>query len=101
MMERSKAIQIPDVAMQLCGTKRMQQRLTDPEAVRRFLPDASEEEREGLMELFARQYSLFPSPEADRVSKEAIGCPDAWVLKPQREGGGNNSYGQELVALLE
>jgi glutathione synthase len=26
--------------------------------------------------------------------------PDRYVLKPQREGGGNNLYGQDLVGML-
>ena len=30
----------------------------------------------------------------------AIANPDAFVLKPQREGGGNNLYGAELAAAL-
>lgn len=27
---------------------------------------------------------------------EATAAPDAYVLKPQREGGGNNLYGQQV-----
>ena len=31
----------------------------------------------------------------------ALAHPDEWVLKPQREGGGNNLYGQDMVRRLE
>ncbi|KAI6661245.1 Glutathione synthetase [Oopsacas minuta] len=101
MLEGSKALQIPDVAMQLCGTKRMQQRLTDPETLDKFLWDSSKEERNKLMNLFAKQFSLCNSPEGDQMAKDGITHPDLWVLKPQREGGGNNYFGQELVDMLK
>ena len=101
LMEGSRALQIPDIAMQLCGTKRMQQRLTDPAVIDRFLWDSSREDRERLNKLFAKQFSLAPSPEGDRMAREAESCPDAWVLKPQREGGGNNYFRQEMVDKLK
>ncbi len=31
------------------------------------------------------------------VLKQAAAQPDAYVLKPQREGGGNNLYGQQAA----
>jgi hypothetical protein len=31
---------------------------------------------------------------------QAQACPEDYVLKPQREGGGNNLYGEELRARL-
>lgn len=35
------------------------------------------------------------------VIQDAIQNPDRYVLKPQREGGGNNLYGQDLVTALQ
>jgi len=32
-------------------------------------------------------------PSTSAIVEEAISNPDAFVLKPQREGGGNNLYG--------
>ena len=78
----------------------MQQRLTDPAVIDRFLWDSSPADRAGLMQLFAKQFSLEPSPEGDRMARQAVSCPDAWVLKPQREGGGNNYFGQAMVDML-
>ena len=101
LLEGSKALQIPDVAMQLCGTKIMQQRLTDPHVIDRFLWDARPGERAGLVELFAKQFSLAPSADGDSMAREAVISPDAWVLKPQREGGGNNYFGEQLADKLK
>jgi glutathione synthase len=33
--------------------------------------------------------------------EEAIADGSRWVLKPQREGGGNNLYGKELSDFLQ
>ncbi len=35
-------------------------------------------------------------PDTAAVLAEATAAPDAYVLKPQREGGGNNLYGQQV-----
>ena len=39
--------------------------------------------------------------ETQRVLQHAQQHPDAYVLKPQREGGGNNLYGQQLLEKLQ
>ena len=39
--------------------------------------------------------------DAEQVVAMACANPDAFVLKPQREGGGNNLYGTEMVARLQ
>ena len=51
------------------------------------------------------QYSLGPSSTNIDVAtigaiEDAIKDGSNWVLKPQREGGGNNLYGVELSAFL-
>ena len=53
----------------------------------------------------ADQYSLGPSSAITDVAtkgaiEDAIKDGSNWVLKPQREGGGNNLYGVELSAFL-
>ena len=40
------------------------------------------------------------APEVAAVLARAAAAPDDFVLKPQREGGGNNLYGAELAARL-
>jgi glutathione synthase len=40
-------------------------------------------------------------PKTCKVIAEAIAHPHKYVLKPQREGGGNNLYGEEMVKVLK
>ncbi len=40
------------------------------------------------------------SPEGLQAYKMAMENPSRYVLKPQREGGGNNFYGQDIPAQL-
>jgi len=51
---------------------------------------------------FAGQFSVGKDRDADAVNavERALDRPDLYVLKPQREGGGNNFYGEDLVRRL-
>ena len=40
------------------------------------------------------------NPETAKVLQQAQEQPDLFVLKPQREGGGNNLYGEEMLEKL-
>lgn len=40
-------------------------------------------------------------PETKKVLEEVQAQPDRFVLKPQREGGGNNLYGQAILERLK
>ncbi|KAF4023579.1 hypothetical protein G4228_015252 [Cervus hanglu yarkandensis] len=53
--------------------------------------------RDGYM---PSHYSL-QGEEGDQAITKAIAAPSSFVLKPQREGGGNNLYGEEMVQSLE
>merc|ERR1711879_942256 len=64
--------------------------------LRRFL---SSEEAARCEEVFAKQVDPSKPSSAAQV-KDAIARPERWVLKPQREGGGNNIFDQELVGVL-
>lgn len=100
LMEKSSAIKCPTVAYQLTGTKKVQQMLCVPGVLEKFL---SEEKASTLRKCFAAQYSLgsMATEEAQQAVADAIqGKGVKWVLKPQREGGGNNFYGQELADFL-
>jgi hypothetical protein len=54
-----------------------------------------------LRSCFAGLWSLDDVDDAatQRVIAAAIAAPEDYVLKPQREGGGNNLYGAPLPAL--
>lgn len=49
---------------------------------------------------FAGLYAVGPDGSAE-ARADAVAHPDRYVLKPQREGGGNNLYGEELKAKLD
>lgn len=95
-LERSMAINCPTVAYQLVGTKKVQQELARPGQVERFM---STEESNMLRQSFAGLWSL-DSDGADEAQAEVLArveeTPERFVLKPMREGGGNNFYGADV-----
>lgn len=100
LMERSKAVKCPDIATQLAGTKKVQQELSRKGALERFL-SSSPQAIARIQCTFAGLYSLDEGEEGDQTAAMAIASPERFVLKPQREGGGNNVYGDEIKHLLE
>ncbi|TNN32970.1 Glutathione synthetase [Liparis tanakae] len=86
LMERSLAVKCPDISTHLAGTKKVQQVLARPGVLERFFP-----EQPGVVEqiraTFAGLYTLDMGPEGDKTVEMALGAPDRFVLKPQREGG--------------
>ncbi|KAL2133968.1 hypothetical protein VTI74DRAFT_1324 [Chaetomium olivicolor] len=98
-IERSAAIACPTVLTQLAGMKKVQQVLATPESVsstpsvlRRFVSD--EASYSALWKTFTNIYPLDATPaglKARRLATDAEECKK-YVMKPQREGGGNNFY---------
>ncbi|TDH70499.1 hypothetical protein CCR75_000366 [Bremia lactucae] len=99
LIERSFAIKCPSIAYHLAGTKKVQQVLAQPAVLRRFM---SEIEAIELETSFAGLYGLErDSLMIEKVKKMAMDNPRSYVLKPQREGGGNNLYGDEVAVALQ
>lgn len=98
LLERSSTVMCPSVAMQLVGTKRVQQALSEPGVLESFCK--SREDVQLIRSCFVQQYALHPGPEGERARKLGIDDPDGYVMKPQREGGGNNLYTQEMKNTL-
>mmetsp|Transcript_17200 Transcript_17200/g.29728 ORF Transcript_17200/g.29728 Transcript_17200/m.29728 type:complete len:486 (-) Transcript_17200:408-1865(-) len=98
MIERSVSIKCPNVAYHLAGTKKIQQVLVDPARLARY---ADDEGSARLLRCFAGLYSV-SDPDADQAAMQrAIANPHTFVLKPQREGGGNNLYGHDVRTALQ
>ena len=97
LIERSGAAKSPSAAMHLAGCKKVQQTLAEPGVLERFVDDA--ETAAKMRGTFAAMRALDGADAAGAVA-EALREPDRWVLKPQREGGGNNLYGADLAAAL-
>ncbi|KAF8420367.1 hypothetical protein EV426DRAFT_675210 [Tirmania nivea] len=115
-IERSRAIKCPTILTQLAGSKKVQQVLaaptpppsssgasSPPSILSTFLPHASPETLAKLESTFARIYPLDTSPLGLQARKIALDPERAkgYVLKPQREGGGNNIYKSKIPEFLK
>jgi len=97
-MNQSMSILCPSVALHLAGCKKIQQTLALPGCVEKIMGD-----KEGtiLRKYFAGQYGLEKEDdETKAIIAKAIDAPDDYVVKPQREGGGNNIWRDELKKFL-
>jgi len=102
LIERSHAVKCPSASYQLVGTKKVQQALAAPGALERFLHDSDASSSEDVRSLFAGLFDLDEAAAgAEKAVAKALETPHAYVLKPQREGGGNNLYDDDLVAALK
>ncbi|CCH40519.1 Glutathione synthetase [Wickerhamomyces ciferrii] len=103
ILETSKAIKAPTLLTQLAGAKKIQQILTDEEIISKFITKNPETENNfsQLLDTFVAIYPLDNSPKGLDAKKLALETPDNFVLKPQREGGGNNIYKQDIPNFLK
>jgi len=89
------------LSMQLAGMKKIQQLLTRPEILSSFI---SAEISQRLLKTFAKMHTLdeiIGTPEGEMTAFEWVSKnPNDYVLKPQREGGGNNFFGREIPKRL-
>lgn len=99
LMERSKAIKCPSIHYHLAGTKKVQQALAKPGILKRFIEDNAK--IDSIKDIFTGLYSLDKGEEGEQAVKLAFSNPERYVLKPQREGGGNNVYGSDIPGALE
>uniref|UniRef100_A0A182N092 Glutathione synthetase n=1 Tax=Anopheles dirus TaxID=7168 RepID=A0A182N092_9DIPT len=99
LVERSLAIKCPSIQYHLAGTKKVQQALAKPSVLRQFVGDARK--IEAIYDIFTGLYSLDQDEGGDGAVALALTNPDRYVLKPQREGGGNNVYGGDIPAALQ
>uniref|UniRef100_A0A182NGR7 Glutathione synthetase n=1 Tax=Anopheles dirus TaxID=7168 RepID=A0A182NGR7_9DIPT len=98
LVERSLAIKCPSIQYHLAGTKKVQQVLAQPGVLRRFVSDARK--IDAIRDIFTGLYSLDQDEGGDEAVALALANPDRYVLKPQREGGGNNMYGGDIPVAL-
>ena len=90
---------MPTVASQLAGSKKIQQMLALPAVLTRFLgqPEANQ-----VAASFAGLYEPEQTVRGEEMPawRAAVAHPERFVLKPQREGGGNNLFGSEMGDFL-
>lgn len=102
-LERSRAIKCPSILTHLAGCKKVQQVLATPNSphLAKFVPDHNISSR--ILKTFAPIYPL-DNGEAGKEARKLATNPETasrYVLKPQREGGGNNVYRQAIPEFLE
>jgi len=102
-LERSAAIKCPSILTHLAGSKKVQQILAMPDspALARFLPYPGLAAR--VQRTFAPMYPLDNTPAGQQGRELALDPETAqrFVLKPQREGGGNNIYRAKIPGFLK
>lgn len=94
LMERSKAIKCPTIQYHLAGTKKIQQELAKPGVLEQFLKEPKQ--IAAVRDLFVGLYGLDFDELGEQTVQMALDEPEKYVLKPQREGGGNNVYGTDV-----
>ncbi|XP_026847057.1 glutathione synthetase isoform X3 [Drosophila persimilis] len=99
LMETSLAIKCPSIQYHLAGTKKVQQALAQPAVLERFINDP--EEIKAVGKIFTGLYSLDDNDAGNATYEMALRTPEKFVLKPQREGGGNNVYGLDIPDALK
>ncbi|EHK96029.1 putative Glutathione synthetase large chain [Glarea lozoyensis 74030] len=106
-IERSHAIKCPSILTQLAGAKKVQQVLatpddsSNPSILSRFMT-TSPSETTVLSKTFTNIFPLDTTPSGLHARKIALDpelCK-GYVLKPQREGGGNNIYRTAIPPFL-
>lgn len=98
LVERSKSIKCPSINYHLAGTKKIQQELAVPGTLTRFYKDEAKIKK--IQEIFAGLYGLEDDKNGRKALEMALNNPQKFVLKPQREGGMNNVYGDDIVEAL-
>ncbi|KAI3415549.1 hypothetical protein GPALN_005155 [Globodera pallida] len=101
-IERSTAIKAPSLAHAISSSKKIQQLLAMPGEVERFFPDPADADKvAAIRETFAELWGLDKNDDAtERLIENAIEHPEKYVLKPNRECGGNNFYDEKLADKL-
>lgn len=101
-LENGYAIKAPTLDVQLAGAKKVQQLLTQDDVLSKFVDD--EEAKQKLAKTFVKIYPLDDSPlgqEGKKLALQGEASKKQYVLKPQREGGGNNVYKSDIPKFLK
>ncbi|KAL0116727.1 hypothetical protein PUN28_009972 [Cardiocondyla obscurior] len=99
LIECSNAIKCPSVQYHLAGTKKVQQSLAQPNVLKKFLKNDKYVTK--VLSIFTGLYTLDFNDDGERAVKMGIKAPNKFVLKPQREGGGNNIYNEDVGTWLK
>lgn len=100
LLEASSAVSVPSARTQLANTKLIQLVLSQTEVLEHYLSPEEAARVARSCVTFTKLDEAFGDSGA--TGREvALQNPDDWVLKPHREGGGNNFFGEQLVSELK
>ncbi|ODV63532.1 glutathione synthase [Ascoidea rubescens DSM 1968] len=108
-LEVTKAIKCPTLLTQLSGCKKIQQVLTEKIVLSKFLNsnekkeynnDDNDDDVNRVSKTFVNIYPMDESSNGLIARKLIEKNPNNFVLKPQREGGGNNIYKENIPGFL-
>lgn len=92
------AIKCPSIDVQLTTFKKYQQAFSDSSLLQQVTQD--EDAAAKISGLFKGIWSLEDygkkDAEVNRIFEDALAHPEKYVLKPQKEGGGNNFFDEDL-----
>jgi len=105
LLESSLAIQCPSIPLQLAGGKKVQEELTKPGVLEHFMHNPknaktfTSEDLSNIRSTWMEMWSLDAG--GDEGVFKAREHAANLVLKPQREGGGNNVYKEAIPPFLD
>ena len=99
IIEQSIAVSVPSLALHLATFKSIQQRLCEPGVVEKYIKDASIVKR--IRATFAEQIPLDGSDRAQEAIALVRKNPKLYVLKPNKEGGGNNFFDDDILPVIK
>lgn len=95
-LEMCKAIKCPNIFLQLVNTKYFQYVMTKKDTWLKF--GFSEADFEANSKVFPTIFSTTDFKDLEKLKTYILenGGYKSWVMKPQREGGGNNFFGEDI-----
>lgn len=102
-LEKSRAIKCPSLLSHLTTFKKVQQALCLRYGTSELFHQVNEDDEDRLKGTFAPQYPLDKSKLGEHGRELALNPETArnHILKPSREGGGHNYYGEDITKFLE
>jgi glutathione synthase len=103
LIESSSAVSVPSARTQLANTKLIQLVLSRQSVLERFASATVAERLARTCVAFSKlDEPMLAAGGPQRLGREAaLHAPDDWVLKPHREGGGNNFFGEQMMSQLQ
>jgi glutathione synthase len=100
MIELSTAIKCPNMNTFLCTFKIFQYHLQKPEILKKYLGD--ELIINDLLRFFTKIYFAqdMDEPSRKNLFTEVLKDVKKFIIKPQKEGGGNNFYNEDILQLI-